>query len=144
MVKLDFSKVEDFESYASVPTGQYACRIVDTRIRASLDGSPRWGLRLEIVEGEYTGRTAAWDWLTWSERGVVRVKHVLAALGFQVDGPLELEIHDLVGREARVHVVPEEYQAKDGSRTEANRVTFLGWAPRYDGQGAALADDSPF
>ena len=130
MVKQDFSKVDDTHSFVSVPPGEYACRIVDVRVGNARDGSLRWSVRLEVLDGEYAGRTAAWDSLTWSERGIVRVKRVLAALGFGVDGPLELEAPDLVGRRARVQVVPEEYEDPlTGQRVERLRVPFLGWAP---------------
>ena len=77
-MQVDFSLVDDVESFISVPEGIYLCRIADVREGVTRDGSPRWGIRLEVAEGEYAGRTAAWDGLPWSERGLPRVKQVLS------------------------------------------------------------------
>ena len=47
--------------------------IEEVRPGATREGSPRWACRLEVAEGEYAGRTAAWDSLVFSERGLPRV-----------------------------------------------------------------------
>ena len=70
----DFSQVEDTQSFVSIPEGAYECRIAEVREGLSRDGSVRWSFRLEVLRGEYAGRTAGWDALTWSERGISRVK----------------------------------------------------------------------
>src|SRR5262245_66311802 len=100
-MKLDFSKVEDAESFVSIPEGTYVCRIADVRQGLTRDGSPRWSLRLEVAEGEYAGRTAAWDSLVFSERGLPRVKQVLQRFGFDVSGTVELQPDDLLDLRAR-------------------------------------------
>ena len=89
-MKIDSSSIEDLESYVSVPDGTYACRIAEVREGTTRDGSARWAIRLEVAEGDHAGRTAAWDALIWSTRGLPRVKQVLASLGFDVSGTLEL------------------------------------------------------
>jgi Protein of unknown function (DUF669) len=125
----DFSSVDDVESYISVPEGVHNCRIAEVREGRSRDGSVRWSFRLEVLDGDYAGRTAAWDSFTWSERGVYRVKKVLDALGLDVRGELEIDPADLVNLQARVKVEPEEREDPvTGRRQVRMRVPYLGYA----------------
>ena len=141
-MRCDFSKVEDMTSFVSVPAGTYPCKVVDARPGSARDGSERWSLRLEVLDGEYAGRTAAWDSLTWSERGVVRVNRVLAALGFDVTGELEIEPDDLMGLTAMIQVIPEEWEdPSTGRRQERMTVPYLGWEPHEAGATATNGKD---
>jgi hypothetical protein len=126
----DFSLVEDKESFVSVPQGVYVCRVAEARPGLARDGSERWRMRLEVAEGEWAGRTAAWDSLTWSERGIHRVKRVLQALGFDVRGEVELSPEDLVGRCARVVLEPEQWEDPTTGKTQTRlAVPYLGYSP---------------
>lgn len=136
-MKLDFSNVEDAESFVSIPEGTYVCRIAEVRLGITREGSPRWGLRLEVAEGEYAGRTAAWDSLIFSERGLPRVKQVLARFGFDVSGTVELQPDDLVDLKARAQCLLEEYEDKlTGRRQTRLRVPYLGYES-VEGNGAS-------
>ena len=138
-MRFDFSSVDDVDSYVFVPEGEHLCRVADVREGTSRDGSVRWSFRLEVLGGEYAGRTAAWDSLTWSERGVYRVKKVLEALGLNVRGELEIDPHDLLNLQARVRVVPEEREDPvTGRRQIRMRVPYLGYSPLRAGDA-----DSP-
>lgn len=141
----DFRSVDDVDSYVSVPDGIHVCRIAEVREGRARDGSVRWTFRLEVVDGEWAGRTAAWDSITWSERGVYRVKKVLEALGMDVRGELEVEPNDLVSLVAQVKVEPEEREDPlTGRRQVRMRVPYLGYAPvpgPVDGNGAAKRRD---
>ncbi|MFM7280225.1 MAG: hypothetical protein ACKO32_00420 [Planctomycetia bacterium] len=129
-MRFDFSSIPDLDSYITVPEGKHRCRIADVREGNSRDGSTRWNYRLEVVGGEFAGRTAAWDSLTWSERGIFRVKKVLEALGVDVRGVLEIEPADLISRQALVQIVPEEREdPASGRRTVRMRVPYLGYEP---------------
>jgi len=129
-MRFDFSSVDDVETYVFVPEGEHDCRVADVREGTSRDGSVRWSFRLEVIGGDYAGRTAAWDSLTWSERGVYRVKKVLEALGLDVKGELEIESKDLIDLQARVRVIPEEREDPvTGRRQVRMRVPYLGYAP---------------
>jgi hypothetical protein len=140
-MRFDFSSVDDIDSYVFVPEGEHNCRVADVREGTSRDGSARWSFRLEVLDGEWAGRTAAWDSLTWSERGVYRVKKVLEALGLDVRGELEIEPQDLLNLQALVRVVPEEREDPvTGRRQVRMRVPYLGYAPI--GAGSGLAGDS--
>ncbi len=150
----DFSAVDDHQSFVSVPEGTYLCRVADVRPGLSREGSPRWGLRLEVAEGDLAGRTAGWDGLVWSDRGLPRVKHVLQRLGFDVSGVLRVDPDDLVGCRARVDFVREERDDPlTGRRVVRLRVPYMGYEaveddgdPGADGraQVATDADGTPF
>jgi hypothetical protein len=132
-IHVDFSQVEDVESFVSIPEGRYLCRIAEVREGETRDGALRWALRLEVAEGEYAGRTGAWDGLVWSERGLARVKHVLGVLGLDTTGNLEVQPADLLGRLARVDLFVEEWQdQRTGRRTERLAVPYLGYEPAED------------
>lgn len=127
-MKIDFRDVDDVQSYVYVPPGAYVCRVAEVRPGLARDGSVRWSLRLEVAEGDQLGRTAAWDSLTWSDRGVARVKLVLKALGLPTHGVVEIEPQDLVGKRAKVTVQPEEREnAQTGLREVRNRVPYAGF-----------------
>ena len=137
-MNVDFSSIEDVESFLSIPEGSYLCRVAEVREGLTREGSPRWALRLEVADGEYTGRTAAWDGLVWSERGLPRVKCVLGHLGFDVGGALDVSPGDLVDRRIRAQLVNEEREDPvSGRRVARLRVPFMGYAP-------ASVEESPF
>lgn len=132
-MRFDFSTLDEQESYVSVPAGSYPVTIAEVRDGRSRDGSVRWTFRLEVIDGEYAGRTAAWDSITWSEQGIYRVKKVLEALGFDVRGEIEIEPADLVHCKVRALVTPEEREDPiTGRRQIRMRVPYLGYT-RIDG-----------
>ncbi len=128
-MQTDFSEVSDTRSFVAVPADTYSCRIVEVRAGYSRGGDERWSVRLEVTHGDYAGRTAAWDSLTWSERGLCRVKHVLGVLGFDVTGVLHVVPEDLVGLCAQVEVIPEQWEDPiTGTCKESMTVPFMGWS----------------
>jgi hypothetical protein len=142
-MQFDFSRVQDIDSFVSIPEGAYVCRVAEVRDGIARDGSPRWSLRLEVARGEYAGRTAGWDSLTWSERGIRRVKRVLEALGFDVSGSVEMSPEDLVGREAHALFQAEEREDPlTGRRVLRLRVPYAGYAP-VDGPPPVLGRAAP-
>ena len=127
-VRVDFGRVEDVQDFASIPAGTYAVRIAEVREGVTKDGSPRWSFRLEVLEGTYVGRTAAWDSISWSERGLRRAKHVLGKLGFDVSGEIEVHGAQLVGLEAVAEITMEEwYDEANGQRQIRPRVPYHGY-----------------
>jgi len=139
-MRYDFSSIDDTETFASVPEGAYRCRIAEVRERNARDGSPMWSFRLEVLDGDWAGRTAAWDSITWSERGVYRVKKVLEAFGHDVSGEVEVVSGDLIDLVAQARIEREEREdEKTGRRQIRNRVPYEGYspmgAPDLDGGG---------
>lgn len=126
----DFSTVAEDDLFTSVPEGRYACSVAEVRESLSKDGSPRWVLKLEVCDGEFAGRTAGWDSLTWSDRGVHRVQLVLCALGVDARGEVELEAEELIGRKAMVSFESElQEDPVTGKRKLWLRVPYDGFKP---------------
>ena len=152
-MRVNFQDVPDDNDNLTVPVGVYDVKVVSVYPGHTRDGNERWGLRLEVLDGEFAGKLAAWDGLVWSERGMPRIKSVLEVLGFDVQGELEVEPDDLEGRKARVEVVIEEYESATGVLKRGMAVPYGGWAVLdgapgdVDEEGAtreALVRDSPF
>ncbi|HED65353.1 MAG TPA: hypothetical protein ENJ09_07340 [Planctomycetes bacterium] len=143
-MQVDFSTVQDVESFVSIPEGTYLCRIAEVRTGLTREGSPRWGMRLEVAEGDFAGRTAAWDGLVWSERGLPRVKTVLGLLGYDVSGTLEIDAEDLVGRRIVAEFTTEEREdPATGRRVVRLRVPYMGYRAAEDAE-ASESEDMPF
>ena len=79
-------------------------------------------------DGDLSGRTAGWDSLTWSQRAVYRVKHVLDAFGFETDGQIDVDSQELIGREAYVTFREEEWEDPQTGRRQVRLcVPFIGY-----------------
>ena len=130
-MEFDFSNIDDErDEFVFVPEGVYEVRVAETRMSRGRDGNEHWGLRLEVIHGDWIGRTAAWDWLVWSERGAQRIKRVFRAFGLPVDGPVSIEPAGLIDRTARVQVgVEEREEPLTGRRIVRNRIPYDGYAP---------------
>jgi len=127
-MQIDFSTIEDVESFVTIPEGVYVCRVAEVREGRTRDGSPRWALRLEVAEGDLAGRTAAWDGLAWSERGLPRVKQVLGRMGFDVSGRLDVASGDLIDRRVRVQLFVEDWEDPiNHKRITRLRVPYMGY-----------------
>ena len=127
MPYIDFTDVNDARNFLSIPEGRYLCRVADIRNHRTTEGDERWFFRLEVVDGDYAGRTAAWDGMTFSEKGNSRAKFVLEQLGFDVGQPIDVSPTDLLGREAMVEIQSEQYDDPNGQRRIRGRVPFLGY-----------------
>jgi len=147
-MQYDFSGIDDVQSFVSVPAGSYRCRIAEVRPGQAKDGSARWSLRLEVAAGDYAGRTGAWDSVTWSERGVHRLKGVLRALGFDTSGILDVNPGDLVGREVDAELLEEEWEDPvTGRRQLRLRVPYAGYGRAEEAASAptnGAVDADPF
>ncbi|MCA9001407.1 MAG: hypothetical protein KDB61_05760 [Planctomycetes bacterium] len=151
-MRQNFADIDETHSLITIPPGRYPCIVVDTRMHVARDGSPRWGVHWKVLSGILAGKTAAWDNLTWSERGLPRVKQVLHMLGFDVSGVVELEPQDLLGRKAMVQVEKEVYEDElTGQRIERLSVPYNGYAPyeegadrvpEWNGEGGSVGDDA--
>lgn len=154
-MELDFTDTDATRDFVTVPEGTYLCRIELVQPGTTRNGDPRWGLRLVVVEGDFAGRQAAWDGIVFSERGMLRARQVLSALGIACDGRIEIEPADLVGRQAFVTVRPQESEDPiSGQRVRRNEVPYDGYRRSEDDADPQLetstrspgprVDDLPF
>lgn len=146
----DFSEVIETEDFASLPQGWHTVRVDEVREGRTRDGDERWGLKLVVAEGRFAGRVAAWDGLVWSDRGSLRAKRLLEALGFEITGVLVLEPGELVGRLLDVELVLEEWEnPATGRRQRRNSVPYDGFLPaggasqREEASEAAAVGERP-
>ena len=128
----------DVDDFVVVEDGEYRMRVGEVRPVEGAAGREAWMLRLELVHGELAGRTAVLDWLNFTERGLRRVRMVLAALGFDVTGSLDVEPEELLGREAMVRVATQESRREsDGRLLRRSRVAYDGWESVGSGRDGA-------
>jgi hypothetical protein len=155
MPKVNMTKVESGGDFAPVPPGVYAARVRSvekgsTKPQADQSSNELWTLEIELLAGPegaedptFQGRKV-WDRITWSEKGLSRVKLVLKALGFDVETDEEIDWmpEHLVNRGARVEVVIGEWNGR-----KRNEIPFAGWM-EIDSAVATSAtipdDDIPF
>lgn len=128
-MRYDFTDVTETEDFASLPQGWYTVKIEEVREGRTKEADTRWGLKLVVDGGVYSGRLAGWDGIVWSERGSPRAKRLLEALGFEVNGVVELQPHELLGCRLDVELVPEEWEnPMTGRRQRRNVVPYDGFA----------------
>ncbi|MCB9915544.1 MAG: hypothetical protein H6828_10405 [Planctomycetes bacterium] len=138
-MRYDFQGTDMRQDFTNLAPGWYTIAVHEVREGRTREGEPRWGLKLLVAEGAYTGRYAAWDGMVWSERGARRTRQVLEALGVDASGVVDIEPSALLGRTADVQLAPEEYEHPVTGRVERrNRVTYDGWASAGSAR-AALA-----
>ncbi|MEO0481413.1 MAG: hypothetical protein AAF196_18235 [Planctomycetota bacterium] len=133
----DGQRVQDF---ITIPAGTYLCEIAEVRPGTTRNGDERWGLRLVVCEGDFVGRQAAWDGLSFSDRGRARVRRVLQAFGLPSSGRVDLEPDDLRGLRALVEVLPQESRDPvTGDLVRRNEVPYDGYRPVVDENGEPIA-----
>jgi hypothetical protein len=143
----DFSMVQESETdLVTVPPGEYLCRVREVRVRRTKDGAhEQWALCLEVAEGEHAGHFAAWDNLTFSDKGLPRVKLALRALGEDVGGVVEIEGPELAGRDVVCQLLEQSYtDPHSGNITRRLGVPYAGYSHpaagrRTSGSGAGAA-----
>lgn len=142
-VEFDFDKQRTLTDYVTVPAGTYLCRIAEVRSGATRAGDERWSMKLVVAEGQHVGKQAAWDSLVFSARGQARARLVLQALGLPHTGVVQIEPHDLEGREALVEVRPAEYQSPTGAVVRRNEVPYDGFRAADGATGAGSGVRGP-
>ncbi len=125
-MRIDFTEIEDVESFVNVPPGQYVCQIAEVKSSHARDGTPRWVMRLDVADGEFAGRIAGWDFLHWNDRGLPRVRDVLRFLGVDTVGIVDIQPKDLCGKRVRASFL-EEVKEEDGREVHRLRVPYRGY-----------------
>src|SRR5690606_3749400 len=139
-MNVNFDGSEEITDYASIPAGTYLCAVTEIRERLTSSKDPMWAIRLTVAEGEFTGRTAAWDNLVFSPKALNRVKTIFAAMGLPHDGRVEVEPDDLLERRMLVQIRPAEYLSSSGTMVRRNEVPYGGYRPLEEQDGNAAAN----
>jgi len=139
-MRIEACEGTDVDDFVVVEDGEYRMRVGEVRPVEASGGRAAWMLRMELVDGDLAGRTAVLDWLNFTERGLRRVRMVLAALGFDVTVSMDVEPEELLGREARVRIATQESRREsDGRLLRRSRVAYDGWeAVRAEREDAGL------
>ncbi len=118
-----FDTTTPAESSEPVPAGEYAARAVDARLGENRRGTPVYSMRLEITNGEHTGRRLMWR-AYLSPAALPHSKRDLAWLG--LDSFTQLEAGAVPGGLLMARVALR----KDDSGAVFNEVRALEPAPR--------------
>ena len=59
VMKINLSTIENIEDMRSVPPGDYRCKVAEVRESQSPAGHTRWGIRWEVIKGEFQGEQPA-------------------------------------------------------------------------------------
>lgn len=111
MPTVNFDEVEESD-FTPLPAGKYSVTIKDVTERFTAAGSDMWSLELEVNHGKYAGRKL-WDNLVFMDGPAMqKVKMVRKRLGLSVDGTVECEPSELIGRSCCVEVIIKEYKGK--------------------------------
>lgn len=132
MPYIDFDQVEDSD-WTPVPEGEYLCRLIRVQQRMTRHEDEQWVLSWQIQRGTYAGKKLR-DSLTFSAKGLSRVKLVYRRMGKDVAGERMLQPQDLLAGYAWVYAGMETYDGRDGKTREANKVPYAGYR-------VATADD---
>ena len=155
MVVVDVTDVDEAGNYIPIPAGDYPAKIVEVKEKNTGAGDPMWELKYEVISGDHKGRQF-FDNLVFSDHPKTRqrLKLVLKRLGYEVDKPVDLTPDSMIGRAARVTVLPHEYADSDGNMRKSNKVAFAGYdylddsgkssTPKTPSAGAGEDDDLPF
>ncbi len=138
--EVNFDTIPDAEDYDPIPSGHYHMRVEKVTEKQTTLKDVMFNMKLVIVEGEYEGRKV-WDNITFSEKGMKRVKLVCSRLGIDVSGSVNVTPELLTDCEARVEVIQSSY-SKDGKEVQKNEVTFAGYE-RLDGATVAAPASEP-
>jgi len=117
----------DWEKVAQeqvVPEGRYPARIDKVEERASKEGGkPYLSIEFTFTEEPLTGRKV-WSVFMLEPRALWKLRNLLVALGFSVQGVADFNPEDLISQEVGVVVTHEEYQGQ--LRARANSFFSLG------------------
>ena len=140
-VKVNFSTVPDAGQGGTIPLGKYPCRLhidayqVDQEGNPMLDGDGKkvffrskkqdiqWKTRAEILEGPFAGREL-FDYLTFSEGGLKRIKVLASRIGLDITGPIEMEPEDLDCSYWYVEVDSHEVAQTAQGQVKVSKYTF--------------------
>lgn len=137
---IDFRKVPDANEFNAVPPGEYLAECVTCEEDVTSNQNLQWKLRFSVVGGDHHGQPI-FDSITFTERGLSRVKLVFSRLGgYDVSGDVDLDQVQLIGK--RCYLTMEMKREKieaTGQEVDRIRVGFSGFRRIDDVTTAAAA-----
>ena len=115
-VSVDFEGVESGGG-KPVPDGNYTAAMHSVEEKeGETSGEPYLSCRWKIVGGKADGATV-FDNISLQPQSLWRFRTILECLGLEVEeGPMDIDIDELVGEECGVEVTNEEWEGKDKPR----------------------------
>lgn len=113
---VDFNDVEEM-TFEALPRGQYPCQIVECEFGYSQSkGTPMWTLRLEVSEGEYSGRIL-FTHLVFAGAGMGITKANLKRIAPELlAGPFDPTdegiMESMLGKQIKARVTVRQYQGE--------------------------------
>lgn len=143
---VDWSAIPDVGDFNTLPNGEYLAEVTACEVAASRDGDEQWNLKFKACGGDHDGE-ALFDNITFSDKGISRCKLVIGRLGYDVSGPLNLDviawgsedgsIPPIVGR--RVYVTLTKTTRKieaTGQEVDSIKVPYSGYRRTEENGGA--------
>jgi hypothetical protein len=134
-MKINFAEteVQDFEP---LPSGWYTVAVTDGEIRESGPQSKNPGAEYihweyTVQEGQFANRKV-WDNTTLLPHALFSLKGLLGAAGFPVDGDLDFEIDDVIGKQVQVKL----------SQRDADNGNTYNDVKGYKAAGASVGSNS--
>lgn len=136
MKTIDFGQVKNAGEFSPIPEGRYLVEIESAEEDVTQKGDDRLNLRLRVVQGEHEG-AVIFDKFHFTARALPRLKLLLATLGIDTGGQVDITPQLLEGRRCVVDVVVDTYVKSDGSEGRSNMVPFAGYHEAEDGESYA-------
>jgi len=106
---------------SALPPGMYLGAVDKAEEKTSQSGNPYVSWVFNIIEpDEFVGRKAFYN-TSLLPQSLWVLKRLLSALGYeddQLDGEIELELSDMIGVEATLVLVADEYKGETTSRVD--------------------------
>ncbi len=122
-MRVDFRGVQESGGFEPLPPGEYRCRV-----RGAEEKANYLQIEFEVLDEAFAGRKVV-DRLFATERALSRCRSALASLGVEVDGLVEVQPRDLIGREVFLTIEPDSYTDRNGVFRRSNKVGYDGYRP---------------
>jgi len=123
---VNFGRSEQPDPQQPIPIGEYKCKIVEVREKTSQKGEEYYSLRLEIIEGDYDGRSV-YDSLFFSPKALQRLKLICERLGINIEGDVEITPSLFLYKIVVVAIKQDFYINKSGQTINKNIVAYDGY-----------------
>ena len=116
-IKVDFTGVEAGGGSRLLPEGVYQFEVIDIeKKRSDNSGADYLAFELEVTEGDHKG-TKAWDNFSLQPQSLWKLRGFMEAAGLETtDGPMNINLDDMVGLIISAEVFHEEYKGKTKHR----------------------------